>query len=51
MYAVVRSYSGKGAKELFDIIDRNRADGEKLLRGVEGTTASRSRKERSLHFS
>ena len=30
MHTVVRTYSGKGAKELIDILERNKADVEKL---------------------
>ena len=29
MYTVVRSYFGKGAKELFDLLEKNQADVEK----------------------
>jgi hypothetical protein len=36
MYAVVRSYSGHGAKELFDVLEKNKTDVEKLIRGVKG---------------
>jgi len=36
MHAVVRSYSGKGAKELFDILEKNKAEVEKLIRPVKG---------------
>jgi hypothetical protein len=36
MYAVVRSYSGPGAKQLFDVLDRRKADVEAALRGVPG---------------
>ena len=36
MHAVIRSYSGKGAKELFDVLEKNKADVEKLIRGVKG---------------
>jgi hypothetical protein len=32
----VRSYSGKGAKELFDLLEKNKADVEKTLRSVKG---------------
>ena len=36
MYTVVRSYFGKGAKELFDLLEKNKADVEKTVRSVEG---------------
>jgi restriction endonuclease Mrr len=36
MQTVIRTYSGKGAKELFDELERRTADVEKLLRSVKG---------------
>ncbi len=36
MHAVVRSYSGHGAKELCDILERDKSTVEKLIRGVKG---------------
>jgi hypothetical protein len=36
MYAVVRTYSGKGAKELFDVLEKHKADAEKLIHSVKG---------------
>jgi hypothetical protein len=36
MFTVVRSYFGKGAKELFDLLEKNRADVEKTIRSVRG---------------
>jgi hypothetical protein len=36
MYTVVRSYFGAGAKELFDVLEKNKADVEKTLRSVKG---------------
>ena len=36
MYTVVRSYFGKGAKELFDLLEQNQADVEKTMRSVKG---------------
>jgi restriction endonuclease Mrr len=36
MQAVVRAYSGKGAKELFDLLEKHKADVEKLMRSVKG---------------
>jgi hypothetical protein len=36
MYTVVRSYSGTGAKELFDSLEQNRDEIEGLIRAVKG---------------
>ena len=36
MHAVVRTYSGKGAKELFDILEKNKGEVERLIRAVKG---------------
>jgi hypothetical protein len=36
MHAVVRNYSGKGAKELIDLIEKNKPEVERLIRGVKG---------------
>lgn len=36
MLTVVRTYSGKGAKELFDLLEKRADDVEKLLRSVKG---------------
>lgn len=36
MYAVVRTYSGKGAKELFDVLESHKADVESVMRPVKG---------------
>lgn len=36
MHAVVRTYSGKGAKELFDLLEKRKADVESLMRTVTG---------------
>ena len=36
MQAVVRTYSGKGAKELFDILEKHKAEVDKLLQSVQG---------------
>ena len=36
MHAVLRSYSGQGAKELFDVLERNKAEIERLARGFVG---------------
>ena len=35
MHAVVRTYSGKGAKELIDLIEKNKPEVERLIRGVK----------------
>jgi hypothetical protein len=36
MYAVVRSYTGQGASELFDLLGQREADVQSLLSGVPG---------------
>jgi hypothetical protein len=36
MHAVVRNYSGAGAKQLFDVLERQKADVEATLRKVPG---------------
>ena len=36
MQVVIREYSGKGAKELFDVLEKDKADVESLLRTVKG---------------
>lgn len=36
MHAVIRTYSGKGAKELFDVLEKRKADVEGLLRPIKG---------------
>ena len=36
MHAVLRTYSGSGARELFDILDKNKAEVEQLMRAVKG---------------
>jgi restriction endonuclease Mrr len=36
MYAVVRTYSGKGAKELFDVLEKRKTDVESIMRPVTG---------------
>jgi restriction endonuclease Mrr len=36
MHTVVRTYSGKGAKELFDVLEKRKADVESLMRSVKG---------------
>src|SRR5262252_9160454 len=36
MHAVIRSYSGKGTKALFDLLEKNKPEVESLIRGVKG---------------
>ena len=36
MHAVIRTYSGAGAKKLFDLLQTRKADVEKLIRAVPG---------------
>ena len=36
MDVVVRTYSGKGSKELFSLLEKHKADVEKLMRSVKG---------------
>ena len=36
MHAMVRSYSGNGAKEFADVIEQKKSDVEKVLRSVKG---------------
>lgn len=36
MQVVIRTYSGKGAKELFDVLEKKKADVESVLRSVKG---------------
>jgi hypothetical protein len=36
MHAVVRAYNGKGAKELMDVLEKNKGDVESIMRGVNG---------------
>jgi hypothetical protein len=36
MHAVVRAYGGKGAKELFDLLEKRAADVESVMRSVKG---------------
>ena len=36
MHAVVRTYSGQGAKELFDVLEQRKAEIENLIRSVSG---------------
>jgi hypothetical protein len=36
MHAVIRSYSGKGAKELFDVLEKNKSEIRKVIRSIKG---------------
>src|SRR5262245_8461461 len=36
MHAVMRNYSGKGTKALFDLLEKNKGEVESLIRGVKG---------------
>jgi len=36
MHAVIRTYSGQGAKELFDLLEERKSDVESLMRSVKG---------------
>jgi hypothetical protein len=36
MHAVVRNYSGRGANKLFDVIVKNKAEVEKVIRPIKG---------------
>jgi restriction endonuclease Mrr len=36
MHAVIRTYSGKGAKELFDVLEQHKADVESVMRPIKG---------------
>ena len=36
MYAIVRNYSGAGAKQLFDVLEKRKAEVEAALRKVPG---------------
>ena len=36
MHAVIRTYSGQGAKELFDLLEKRKSDVESLIRSVKG---------------
>jgi hypothetical protein len=39
MHAVVRTYSGKGAKDLADLLEKRKGDVERIMRGVHGFVA------------
>ncbi|MEZ0171666.1 hypothetical protein [Microvirga sp. TS319] len=36
MHAVIRTYSGQGARELFDLLEKRKSDVESLMRSVQG---------------
>ena len=36
MHAVIRTYSGQGAKELFDLLETRKPDVESLIRSIKG---------------
>lgn len=36
MHTVIRAYSGSGAKELFDLLEKNTSEIESLMRSVQG---------------
>ena len=39
MHAVIRTYAGSGAKELFDLLEKRQSDVEELMRSIEGFVA------------
>lgn len=39
MHAVIRTYSGSGANELFDLLQKRKSDVEDLMRSIEGFVA------------
>lgn len=39
MHAVIRTYSGQGAKELFDLLEQRKTDVEDAIRAVPGFKA------------
>src|SRR5260221_9342696 len=47
MHAVIRSYSGKGTKALFDLLEKNKGEVESLIRGrsEEHTSELQSRSD------
>jgi hypothetical protein len=36
MHVVTRLYSGRGAKELVDVLEKNKSEVERLIRGIRG---------------
>ena len=51
MHAVVRAYSGKGAKELFDVLEKRKADVESVMRSVNGFVSYTLSSSGDDHFS
>jgi hypothetical protein len=39
MHAVIRTYAGNGAKELFDLLEKRKSDVEELMRSIQGFVA------------
>ncbi len=39
MHAVIRTYSGPGAKELFELLEQRKAEVEEIIRSVSGFQA------------
>ena len=39
MHAVIRTYSGSGAKELFDLLEKRKSDVEDVMRSIDGFVA------------
>ena len=39
MHAVIRTYSGNGADELFDLLEKRKSDVQDLMRSVDGLVA------------
>jgi hypothetical protein len=55
MHTVVRTYSGKSATERMDVLEKNKAEVERLIRAVQGgcelfSSAHRERRLFSLCF-
>ena len=40
MYAAVRTYSGAGAKEFFDLLEKRKSEVEAVMRKVPGLVSS-----------
>ena len=36
MHAVIRTYSGSGARELFDLLEQRKSDVETIMRSIDG---------------
>jgi hypothetical protein len=36
MHAVIRTYSGRGAKELFDLLENRKSDVDQTMRSIQG---------------